>query len=256
MRYEILGPLRITNDEGTRSIAARKIEVLLALLLIRANQVVSTEEVIAEIWGGCAPDRAIAAVHVYISKLRKLLGVDPQGDSPIVTRPPGYVFRLGAAGFDVNDLQALMQEGRTHLRGGRHRPAAHAFGEALRLWRGPVLGDAVSGPVTTSFVTWLEEARLECIESLIDSQLHLGLHRELVGWLFTLIGEYPLRETFYRQLMLGLCRSERQADALRVFHTARRTLNEELGLEPSRALQQLHAAILRADERLEVDAAA
>jgi DNA-binding SARP family transcriptional activator len=256
MRYELLGPLRITDRDGFRTIAARKIEVLLALLLIRADQVVSIDDVIAEVWGGSPPDRAIASVHVYISKLRKFLTADGRPENPIVTRPPGYLLRMGTDEFDVNSLEALTREGHAYARSGDHLRASRTFQQALGLWRGPALGDAVNGPVTTSFATWLEETRLECIETLIESQLCLGRHRELIAWLFSLIAEYPLREAFYRQLMLSLCRSERQADALRVFQSARVTLNEELGLEPSRALRELHRAILRADERLDVFVAA
>ncbi len=106
------------------------------------------------------------------------------------------------------------------------------------------------------FVTWMSDARMECLEMLNDAQLELGRHRELVGRLYSLITEHPLREAFYRQLMLALYRSECQAEALKVFQVARRTLNEELGLEPCRALQDLQRAILTADDQLELYAAA
>src|SRR6185503_18952705 len=124
------------------------------------------------------------------------------------------------------------------------------------LWRGPALGDLRAGPIVEGFVTWLAEARLECLEMLADSHLELGRHRELVGRLYSLTAEHPLREAFYRQLMLALYRSERQADALKVYQMARKTLNEELGLEPCRSVQDLQRAILTADDQLDLYAAA
>src|SRR5262249_40959488 len=98
------------------------------------------------------------------------------------------------------------------------------------------------------FATRLNEARLECTEMLVDAQLQLGCHRDLVGMLYTLTTEHPLREAFYRQLMLALYRSERRADALKVYQAARNTLIDELGLEPCTPLRELHTAILQADD--------
>jgi DNA-binding SARP family transcriptional activator len=119
------------------------------------------------------------------------------------------------------------------------------------MWRGPVLGDLSHGPIVESFVTWLSETRLECTEMLIDAQLELGRHRKIVGRLYSLTAEHPLRESFSRQLMLALYRSERQADALDVYRSVRRTIHDELGLEPCRALQELQQSILTADYELE-----
>jgi DNA-binding SARP family transcriptional activator len=257
MRYELLGPLRVVDNGGTTSISARKIEMLLRLLLIRAGQVVTGAQIISEIWGDNAPRRATAVLHVYISELRKFLARPGQSESPIVTKAPGYLLRL-APGDEV-DVQLFMQQlnrGRMYAREQRHEEAVACFKNALLLWREPTLGDLRSGLIIDRFVRWLEEARMECMEMLIDSQLQLGWHRELVGRLYSLIAEYPLCETFYRQLMLALYRSERTADALKIYQLARRTLNEELGLEPNRALQGLQQRILAADDELELCATA
>jgi DNA-binding SARP family transcriptional activator len=110
-----------------------------------------------------------------------------------------------------------------------------------------VLGDLRNGPIVDGFVTWMMESRMECLEMLADAHLRVGRHRELVGRLYSLTAENPLREAFYRQLMLALYRSERQADALKVYQSARATLNDELGLEPCKALRDLHQAILAED---------
>jgi DNA-binding SARP family transcriptional activator len=250
VRYEILGPLRVTDENGSRSIGAPKIEALLAVLLIRVDQVVALDQLISEIWGDRAPRRATAGLHVYVSQLRKFLHRPGRADSPIVTRFPGYLLRRGVDELDSHMFLRLVDEGRAHAREQRHALAADRFTEALGLWRGPTLNDLRHGPITEGFVTWLTETRLECVELQMDSQLQLGRHREIVGRLYSLIAEEPMREAFYRQLMLALYRSERQADALTVYQTARRTLNDELGLEPGRALQDIQRGILQGDHRL------
>ncbi len=255
VRYEILGPLRVVDEEGNSFISARKIEVLLALLLIRADQVVPTDQLITEIWGEWAPRRANAGLHVNISQLRKFLHRPGRPGSPIETRPPGYLLRLGSDDLDLHAFQKLASTGRTFFRQGHHAQAAACFEQALGLWRGPVLADHSVGPLIEGFTTWLAEMRVECTEMLVDTQLELGRHREVIGRLYSLTAEYPLREAFYRQLMLALYRSERQGDALKVYQSARKTLNEELGLEPCRVLTRLQQAILTADTQLDLCAA-
>ncbi|MBD0323446.1 MAG: AfsR/SARP family transcriptional regulator [Aldersonia sp.] len=249
MRYEILGPLRVVDRDGSSSISARKIEILLAALLIRADHLVPADQLIAELWCDRPPRRATAGLHVYVSELRKFLGRPGGPDNRIVTRMPGYQLSLGSDEIDAHAFLRLVDEGREHVRDDRRADAAECFERALGLWRGPVLGDPPTGPMVEAFGTWLTEVRMECTEMLIDAQLRLDRHRELVGRLYSLTAEHPLRESFHRQLMIALYRSERTADALRVYQSARRLLNTELGLEPCRALQDVHRAILTADDR-------
>jgi DNA-binding SARP family transcriptional activator len=251
VRYELLGPLRVVDGEASSSIGAQKIETLLAVLLIRSDQVVATEQLMMEIWGDRVPRRATAGLHVYVSQLRKFLHRCGRSESPVVTRPPGYLLRTGSDEIDFRSFLRLVDSGREHARERRHEQASRCFENALALWRGPVLGEGSHGPIMDGFVTWLMETRLECTEMLMDSHLELGRHRELVGRLYSLTAEYPLQEAFSRQLMLALYRSERQADALKVYRSVRQTINEELGLEPCRALQDLQRAILVADDQLD-----
>jgi DNA-binding SARP family transcriptional activator len=250
MRYEILGPLRITEHGVSSFISAPKVEGVLAALLMRADRVVAKDEIVSEIWGEHAPRRAIAAVHVYVSEVRKYLRRLGRTVDPVVTRPPGYMLCLGSDELDLNTFTNLISLGREHSRAGNHEKVVKCLSEALALWRGSVLGRGRRGPMAESLAAWLAEVRLESVEMLIESQLMLGHHRELVGQLSSLAAENPLRETLHRQLMIALYRSNRQADALRVYQVARRTLREELGLEPCRDLQQVQTAILRNDESL------
>lgn len=250
MRYEILGPLRVRDGEHGSAIGARKVEMLLAIMLTRANQVITIDQLINEIWGEHAPRRAVAGVHVYVSQLRKFL--DRQGyPNPLETRSPGYTLRVEPGELDSDVFQGLVKAGRAHMEEGRIANAAIVFERALAMWRGQVFSDLWRSPILSGFATWLTELRLGSIEMMVDAQLELGRHREYVGLLYSLTAEYPLRETFYRQLMLALYRAERQADALSVFRSARRILDEELGLEPCQALQDLQRAILLGDNSLQ-----
>jgi SARP family transcriptional regulator, regulator of embCAB operon len=255
MRYEIMGPLRVVDETGRSSLRARKIEVLLTVLLVRADQIVPVEQLMREIWGEAPPRRATAGLHVYVSHIRKFLHRARHVESPVTTRPPGYALRLGTDELDYRRFERLMNQGRVFARERRHEAAVSRFEEALGLWRGPLLDDVCQGPILEGFQTWLKEARLECAEMLVDTRLALGRHREIVSDLYLLTTEHPLREAFHRQLMLALYRCGRRADALTVYQSARRTLNEELGLEPCRALQNLHQAILTSDDRIELPAA-
>jgi DNA-binding SARP family transcriptional activator len=251
VKYELLGPLRVVDGNRLSFISAQKVEILLAVLLIRANHVVTADQLMGDIWGGGLPRRATAGLHVYVSEVRKFLSRPGRPEGPIVTRSPGYMLRQGSDEIDYKTFSKLTDLGRQCMRDQRCEEASECFERGLALWRGPVLGDVGGGPILHSFATRLAESHMECTEMLVDAQLQLGRHRELVGLLYTLTAENPLRESFYRQLMLALYRSERRADALRVYQSARRTLVDELGLEPCTPLQDLHKAILRDnDDRL------
>ncbi|MFG2004730.1 BTAD domain-containing putative transcriptional regulator [Spirillospora sp. NPDC048911] len=248
MRFEMLGPLRVLDHERVSRLTAHKIEIVLAVLLARGAQVTTTDELMSELWGEHPPRRATASLHVYISQLRKFLARPGQEGSPIVTRPPGYLFQFDGHELDVFDFEMCAEHARSALRAERLEEAAEAFELALGLWRGATLGDLRDGPIISAHATWLEELRLECRELLVDAYLRLGRHRDVIGRLYSLSEEHPLHEAFYRQLMVALYRSERQADALKVYRTAHDRLEQELALAPCRSLRRLHMAILRGDD--------
>lgn len=251
MLYEVLGALRVTDGHESRFISAPKIELLLATLLARADRVVAADELMAEIWGERAPRRAAAGIHVYVSELRKFLGSPGRGQSPIVTRSPGYILRLEPGDeLDYRIFADLVASGRAKLRAELHHESCAELESALAMWRGPVFADTGNGHILRSFAAWLSELRLECTELLMEARLRLGKHRESVGQLYSLVAEHPLRETYYRQLMVALYRSERRGDALGVYQQARSVLMDELGIEPCSALRDVHQAILAADEQM------
>jgi DNA-binding SARP family transcriptional activator len=250
MRYEILGSLRVVRDGDFYTLSARKKEVLLATLLIRPGQIFSTDQLIDELWGDRPPCRATAALHVYISQLRNFLGTHGRTKSPIVTRSPGYLLDLGSDELDLHVFQRLVREGRSFARAEQHEDAVARFEAALALWHGPALSSVNEGRIIGGFVTWLEELRLECVEMMVASGLALGRDHELIGFLYSLVSEHPLREAFYESLMTALHRTGRRADALRVYQLARDVLRRDLGLEPCRRLRDLHQAVLSDDEGL------
>ncbi|HEX5495830.1 MAG TPA: AfsR/SARP family transcriptional regulator [Mycobacteriales bacterium] len=249
MRYQVLGPLRVTSEDTVLRIGAPKMESVLTALLARANQVVSKAALLTEIWGEDPPRRAVPAVHVYISQLRKLLATPERTESPIVTRPPGYVLLAGPEDLDCTVFQRLVQQGRTQMERGRTEEAARSFEQALGLWRGPARNELRGGPIVDGYMTWLEECRLECVQDHIEVSLLLGRHRSVVSWLSGLVTEYPLHEAFYGQLMRALHASDRRADALQVYRRAWDVLDREFGLEPSPTLRNLQQSLLAADLR-------
>jgi SARP family transcriptional regulator, regulator of embCAB operon len=253
MRYELLGPLRVIDADGTRSLTSQKIEILLAALLIQANQVLTVDQLVAEIWPGNPPQRAISTLQVYISQLRKFLSGPRRSNNSIYTHPCGYrlCVEFESDQVDSHIFTNLMSAGRRDARNQHYETASAAFESALLLYRGQAVGGTAGGTILGQFSAWLEETRLDCIESLIESKLKLGYHRDVTGRLYSLIVEYPFREAFYRQLMLALYRSERQYDALRVYNSARVTLHSELGVEPGRQLRELQRAILIGDRSLD-----
>jgi predicted ATPase/DNA-binding SARP family transcriptional activator len=191
-------------------------------------------------------------LQAHISRLRKALdaGAGNGADSVIVTREHGYELKLDLERLDSHRFERLVAEGRGELVAGHPERAASAFESALSLWRGTPLADLAYEPFAQREIARLEELRVAALEDLNDAKLALGRHGETVGQLDALIGDHPYRERLRAQLMLSLYRCERQADALQAYQDARRTLVDELGIEPGEHLRELERAILAQDPAL------
>ncbi len=239
--YRILGTLEV-SDGAPIKISGRNPRSLLTLLLLRPNQTVSAERLINEMWGEQPPKAAAASLQNAVAHLRKLLGPEV-----LLRRAPGYVLALEPEQLDLGRFERLTQTARTALPVER----ARLLHEALALWRGPALADSELETFAQDEARRLEELRLAATEDLVDTELELERHHEVIPMLEALLRANPLRERLRAQLMLALYRSGRQADALKAFHEGRRLLVDELGIEPSRALQQLYAQILRQERVLE-----
>jgi DNA-binding SARP family transcriptional activator len=254
MEYEVLGPLEVRRQGGQVALGPAKQRALLAILLVHANELVSSDRLIEELWPD-PPETAANTLQVYVAKLRKALEPERPRGAPgelLVTRAPGYVLRVEPDELDAHRFQNLLVEGREAREANDPATAADRLHEALTLWRGPALADFAYDPFAQSEIARLEELRLDAIEERVEAELALGKAADLVVELEALIRANPLRERLRGQLMLALYRSGRQADALEVYRETRETLDEELGLAPSPPLQRLQAAILRQEPALEV----
>src|SRR3954469_14694353 len=243
MEFRVLGPLEVAERERLLSLGGLKQRSLLAVLLLRANELVSAEHLIGELWGDAAPATAAKSIQVYVSRLRKELG-----PGRVATRTPGYVLHVDPSELDVARFERLLGEARR----ADPRRAAAKLREALSLWRGSALADLGYEPCVQTEIARLEELRLAAVQARIDADLATGRDADLIAELEALVTENPLRERLRCQLMLALYRSGRQAEALHAYRVARRELSDELGLEPGGELNRLERAILESDPALDL----
>jgi WD40 repeat protein/DNA-binding SARP family transcriptional activator len=252
MEFRILGPVEALHEGRVVPIRRGKQRALLAVLLLHANETLTTDRLIDELWGERPPGVATKNVQVHVSRLRRALanGAGNGSDGIVVTRDHGYELRLDPERLDAHRFELLAAEGGGELAAGRAGRAASALDEALSLWRGPALADVAYEPFAQQPTARLEEMRITAFEQLIEAKLALGRHAELVGELEALIAAHPYRERLRAQLMLALYRCDRQADALETYQNARRTLVDELGIEPGERLRELERAVLAQDPAL------
>jgi DNA-binding SARP family transcriptional activator len=241
LTYLILGPLEVRDGETDIALHGRRQRKLLAILLLHAGEVVSSDRLIDELWHGQPPDTAAKALQGYVSSLRKQLGRET-----VETCGSGYRLAFAADQLDAGRFERLLAEARPLERG----PAAVKLREALELWRGPALADYAYDDFAQQEIERLEGLRSSAIERRINLGLALGHHDDLVPELEALVHTYPLRERLRGHLMVALYRSGRQAEALGVYQDTRTVLRAELGLDPSEELQTLQRAILDHDPSL------
>lgn len=248
MLVGILGPFEVRLAGGDPiALGGVRQQALLAILALDANVVVSTDRLIDLLWAESPPSTATHTIHVFVSRLRRALR--SAGDR-LVTRPPGYLFQVGADELDSERCDHLYALACSKLAGGDAAQAASLLRDALALWRGPALAEFTYEPFAQAAIARFEEQRVACRESFIEAELALGRHVEVIADLEALIHEHPFRERPRAQLMLALYRCGRQADALDAFQQTRRTLLDELAVEPSPLLRELEQAILRQDPSL------
>jgi DNA-binding SARP family transcriptional activator len=248
VEFRILGPLEVLEGGRPLPVVGEKQRALLAVLLLHANEVVSTDRLLDELWGRRPPAAGSTALRVRVSQLRKALGKH----DVLSTRAPGYALRVDRDELDLHQFERLVEE----AEGAQPALAAAKLHEALSLWRGEPLADFAYAPFAQAAIGRLEELRVVALEKRIEADLNMGRHADLAGELRDLVREHPLRERLRGQLMLALYRSGRQAEALEAYQAARRTLVDELGIDPSPRLQELERSILRQDPALELKSTA
>jgi DNA-binding SARP family transcriptional activator len=241
LEIRLLGPLEVATDEGRIEIAGQRQRALLALLALRPGEVVSTEALVEYLWGETPPPTVLTSLQNAVAQLRKALGA-----SVLLTKPPGYLLDLDREQIDLGRFRRLVTRARTL----EPTERAALLQEALALWRGAPLADLTFESWAQGDVHVLEEQRLAAVEDLLDAELELGRHVEVLAGAERLVHDHPMRERPTGQLMLALYRSGRQADALEVYHRARRRLVEELGLDPGPVLQDMYRSILQQEQHL------
>ena len=247
LEFRLLGTLEV--EGGAAALGSGKQRAMLAYLLLRRNDAVPREALVDALWGEDPPATAAHALDVYASRVRKTLG----GDGLLESRGGSFRLNVPDESVDVGRFERLLAEVRGTPDPDQRLAAAD---QALALWRGRALADVLDEPFARPESERLEEERLVVAEERFDALLALGRHDETIGELQAFVREHPLRDRPRRELMLALYRAGRQSEALEVYREGRTILQDELGLEPSRELRELEAAILRQDEQLAAPARA
>jgi DNA-binding SARP family transcriptional activator len=241
LTIRLLGPVEALLDGVPVRLGGVKQRATLAVLALAPGQVVSTERLIDAVWGDVPPATAATALQGHISRLRRLLGPET-----IATRPPGYVLQVDPATVDTTRFERLLAEPDDQDDESRRE----RLSAALAQWHGPALADIVDEPGLTAEARRLEESRLTAREELVDVELRLGRHVELLPQLEELVATEPLRERPVAQLVVALYRSGRPGDALAAYRAYRKYLRDSLGLDPSAALRDLERRVLLQDPSL------
>ena len=251
VEVRVLGSLDVVVDGRSVQIGGPKPRALLAVLAARGGAVVSVDALADALWEGSPPGQPGRSVQVYVSAVRKALGVR---DVALRSVPGGYRLDLAADEQDAAIFEALVRSGRSALEAGDARAAADDLGRALGLWRGPAYAGLEADAVRAE-AQRLDERRLDAYEWRLEAELALGHHREVLGEIEHLAGAHPYRERLQATQVLALYRAGRRADALAAYTRTRRLLADELGLEPGPELRALHTAVLREDPALTVEPA-
>jgi DNA-binding SARP family transcriptional activator len=248
--FNILGPLSVAVDGELVPIGGRRARIVLAVLALEANWVVPVDDLVDAVWGSSPPASARTQIRICISSMRRSFAAAGAPDL-IETHPQGYRLILAEDQLDATVFDARVRRARSLIAGNHLKEATDTLRRALSLWTGPALVGLTSPPVESG-ARRLEEARLRAVEERVRLDLELGRHQDIIGELMQLAADHPYREHLHAQLMLGLYRSHRTAEALEVYRRIRSTLVEELGIEPGPELADLEKSILLGMERDQV----
>ncbi|MFI6094738.1 BTAD domain-containing putative transcriptional regulator [Lentzea sp. NPDC051213] len=252
LHFRVLGTFEVTRGNRRCTPTASKQRALLALLALHANEFVPTSRIVDELWSRSAPRSAIAALHGYVTAVRRVLtpGWTSAGTShPFLnTRPSGYILSLEPHQLDLTRFRRLARQGQVAVAAGDCVRAEEMFASALGLWRGSPLADLRETGMFEHDISRLEKEYLELLRDRFDVMLCNGDGHLAVCDLEELCRSYPMWERFHEQLMLALCQAERRADALTAYARAYRALSSHAGIEPGPRLRAMHQVILSGDD--------
>lgn len=247
LTFRLLGRLEVTDGDRVMIPSAAKLRQSLALLQVRANQLVQVDTFIQELWGQDIPRSAVGTVKTYVYQLRKALRIELGVESPenvLATLSRGYMLYAEPDQLDSFSFERQVNDARNLLHNRQLEEAVYRLRSALDLWRGPALSNVPVGAILQGSLTYFEEMRSAALEMRILAEMELGFHRHLISELSSLAEEYPLNEWVHGCLVRALGRSGRRGDALKAYARARNILQEELGLEPSNDLREAQLEIL------------
>jgi SARP family transcriptional regulator, regulator of embCAB operon len=250
VEIRVLGPLAVTHRDRNATPSARKPRQLLSLLLLNEGEVVSTNTLISEIWDLQPPKSVQTTLQTYVMQIRKHLSsalgipVAEIARSVLITRNGGYMLVLRDSTVDLYEYRSLEQDGMRAFEARDDENAVRIFNRALALWRGRALADVELGRILEPEVAGLEQSRLTIVECRLEAELRRGRHRESLSELTSLTAQHTYNENLHAQYMLALYRSGWRGKALEKYRKLRELMIDELGLEPSPRLQQLHHALL------------
>ncbi|MER5636663.1 BTAD domain-containing putative transcriptional regulator [Kitasatospora sp. NPDC002227] len=242
MRFTLLGPLAVRDEAGSRAIGTRKVQLLLALLLLEANRPVSAERIKLTLWGERPPSTVNASLYNHVAQLRRALA--GPGPERVARLHQGYSLRVEPGELDAEEFAEHVQQARQAYLAEDWARTVRRASAALALWRGEPLAELAGSLDAGARLSTYAQARLQALEWRFDAELALGHHHGLIPELTALAGEHPLHEPFHRQLMLALHRTGRQSDAIAVHQQLVRTLARELGVTPGADVQAAHREVL------------
>lgn len=251
MRFRVLGPLEVTAGGVSLPLGGPRPRALLAALLLRHGEVVSTAHLTTAVWGDTPPRETTGTLQAYVSRLRSTL--DPSRSDLLEHHAPGYVLNISDDDLDATRFTGLVSRGLERAERGERAAAVDLMDSALLLWRGDPLAEFDTAHVDLDGrLARLEELRLVATEERGAALVRLGRGREVAAELAPLMQRFPTRERLAVVLMEALYGCGRQADALTVYRDLRAYLVDEIGVEPSEPVRQAHLRVLTQDPALTV----
>jgi DNA-binding SARP family transcriptional activator len=248
MKFRMLGPLQVEQDDGELiPLRQRRRRELLATFLLHANELLTGEMLIDALWETAQPGSAGGALRTHIWALRRLPGLVDR----LRTCDGGYRFEVRPGELDTEEFARLIAEAHNSVACGQSLAAVRLLDDALRLWRKPPLVDVPATSALAGRLAWYHGQRRTAQDLLIETELNLGWHRQLIPRIRELVTEDPTNEACWARLMLALCRSGRRAEALAAYRQAYSILTEEFGLEPGSELRRMHQLVLAEAPELE-----
>jgi predicted ATPase/DNA-binding SARP family transcriptional activator len=252
MELVVLGSLAVTHAGNSAQLPGELQRRLLAALVVNANTLVPADRLTHVLWGDPSAPTATRKLHNLVWRMRSAFDRCGAGGAALVTEPPGYLLRVTPEAIDAVRFERAIGEAIAE-RVARPERAVARLTEALGLWHGPAYAEFADEEFCRYEAMRLEELRLVALEERFEANIALGRHAELIGEIEAFAAEHPFRERPRDLLMVALCRSGRQADAVNVYAQFRRHVVDQLGLEPSATLRRRHEHILHGDPGLEPD---